>query len=806
MDTPHAKRLDEAMRHYAEFARGAPLPARSSSSAYPTPRRVAGDGRGTADSTGAAEGDRWRMELEAARGLLAESDASGRDWSPSAWVAEPALPAFPHSKKERKLGSPPRSRKLGSPPRGRKLVSPPRSKLASPQRSPSRGMQRRRPASRSLRDSPAAADSVKTLRDRVAQLEAELLAEQATRRAIVADHQAAQERWALHHAQTVKEHEREMQSVRAVAAKSVAQHEKVTRQGWQQGSHSAQPQSPSAHPAQGKDQARSMKAAIRELQQLKRQVKEMEAERAAERVRARVRAAEEQAEEQRNRQERIDPAPHPAPNSVWAHYKHTPAASKRYRVVGVAAHSETGVPLVVYRSLYGDRQLWARPLRMWAEQVHVAQPWPDGPEQTRPRFVLQPQPQRREGSTEASMPAVPAAHASRYIALVQVLLRQRSDLSSAKVGTLSQGEEIEILERADVDGALRVRCLCGWASVSTRKGKPLLQALDDDNEKARMPQGAAGAAAPTPDQPPHAAAAAAAAAAAENSVVVAQLADLASHIDEMLDDDQSSLPVPTGSSSVSNGGNGNGTTAPRSIFQRTKSPSPTKSATSFPAAAATAAAVPPHGSLPQPSPNGYARFGTPRAADAAAAQASPADATQDSVSVTVHEHEGKLGLDFGIDGADWPVVQTVAADGLLAQFPEIQPGLRVTALDDCNGGPAQDLTGLSFRQAFEMFRKADRPLTLTFLTQPMAAAEGANEGRLTPQGQDQAKPADDTQPADSDSNLTRPLLDAPSEQPQQQQRQRRQQPSRSITLHVQPNSYLPIDVVRTPPFFCDIVF
>lgn len=48
----------------------------------------------------------------------------------------------------------------------------------------------------------------------------------------------------------------------------------------------------------------------------------------------------------------------------YRHYK-----GKDYEVIGVARHSETGEPLVVYRTLYGDRGLWVRPLAMFTEVI-----------------------------------------------------------------------------------------------------------------------------------------------------------------------------------------------------------------------------------------------------------------------------------------------------------------------------------------------------------------------------------------------------------------------------------------------------
>ena len=40
-----------------------------------------------------------------------------------------------------------------------------------------------------------------------------------------------------------------------------------------------------------------------------------------------------------------------------------------YEVIGVAKHSETLAPMVVYRALYGEGGLWVRPAEMWNESV-----------------------------------------------------------------------------------------------------------------------------------------------------------------------------------------------------------------------------------------------------------------------------------------------------------------------------------------------------------------------------------------------------------------------------------------------------
>lgn len=48
----------------------------------------------------------------------------------------------------------------------------------------------------------------------------------------------------------------------------------------------------------------------------------------------------------------------------YRHFK-----GNEYQVIGIASHSETLEPMVIYKALYGDGGLWARPASMWNELV-----------------------------------------------------------------------------------------------------------------------------------------------------------------------------------------------------------------------------------------------------------------------------------------------------------------------------------------------------------------------------------------------------------------------------------------------------
>lgn len=50
----------------------------------------------------------------------------------------------------------------------------------------------------------------------------------------------------------------------------------------------------------------------------------------------------------------------------YRHYK-----GGEYRVVGTAKHSETQEEMAIYEALYGEFEIWARPLEMFLEDVEI---------------------------------------------------------------------------------------------------------------------------------------------------------------------------------------------------------------------------------------------------------------------------------------------------------------------------------------------------------------------------------------------------------------------------------------------------
>lgn len=64
-------------------------------------------------------------------------------------------------------------------------------------------------------------------------------------------------------------------------------------------------------------------------------------------------------------------------NGRYRHYK-----GRDYEVIGVARHSETEEEMVVYRTLYGNYDLWVRPVGLFQETVEI-----DGAPQPRFKYI-----------------------------------------------------------------------------------------------------------------------------------------------------------------------------------------------------------------------------------------------------------------------------------------------------------------------------------------------------------------------------------------------------------------------------------
>ena len=53
-------------------------------------------------------------------------------------------------------------------------------------------------------------------------------------------------------------------------------------------------------------------------------------------------------------------------NGIYRHYK-----GNKYKVIAIGKHSETLEQPVVYQALYGNNEIWCRPISMWNDDINV---------------------------------------------------------------------------------------------------------------------------------------------------------------------------------------------------------------------------------------------------------------------------------------------------------------------------------------------------------------------------------------------------------------------------------------------------
>ena len=53
-------------------------------------------------------------------------------------------------------------------------------------------------------------------------------------------------------------------------------------------------------------------------------------------------------------------------NGIYRHYK-----GNYYKVIALGKHTETTEDLVVYMALYGNNDVWCRPLNIWNNEIEI---------------------------------------------------------------------------------------------------------------------------------------------------------------------------------------------------------------------------------------------------------------------------------------------------------------------------------------------------------------------------------------------------------------------------------------------------
>ena len=158
---------------------------------------------------------------------------------------------------------------------------------------------------------------------------------------------------------------------------------------------------------------------------------------------------------------------------IYRHFK-----NKLYQIIGIATHSETKEPLVIYQALYGDYQMYARELSMFMSPVDKEK-YPDVKQQWRfelvtfeasqqsptpyvgqtqqvttsqadqaKEYTISAEEQKQESSAQESLQVDPMVmkylDADTYEDKLQILVAMRERLTDEMINTMSIAVDVEI--------------------------------------------------------------------------------------------------------------------------------------------------------------------------------------------------------------------------------------------------------------------------------------------------------------------------------------------------------------------------
>ena len=124
---------------------------------------------------------------------------------------------------------------------------------------------------------------------------------------------------------------------------------------------------------------------------------------------------------------------------VGKHYRHFKGGN--YEIVAIATHTETGETLVIYKALYGEAKVYARPLEMFVERVDPVK-YPDATQEYRFERVDEEPQIETEGQIDPRL--LMFLDARGYREKLEVLEGMRDNITDSLIDAFAVASDLEI--------------------------------------------------------------------------------------------------------------------------------------------------------------------------------------------------------------------------------------------------------------------------------------------------------------------------------------------------------------------------
>lgn len=130
----------------------------------------------------------------------------------------------------------------------------------------------------------------------------------------------------------------------------------------------------------------------------------------------------------------------PKPQEIYRHFK-----GNSYEVLAVARHSETGEELVIYKALYGDGEVYARPLENFMEKTD-REKYPDALQEYRFEKVVNTDSSAETEEITIDPMVMEFLEADTYEERLNILAGLKHRITDEMITTMAVACDVEIAE------------------------------------------------------------------------------------------------------------------------------------------------------------------------------------------------------------------------------------------------------------------------------------------------------------------------------------------------------------------------